>query len=72
MCGSSSSDRVHRHDKIRDLLCQDFSRSGTQAIKEAQHLLLGSQQKPADIYVNLWTGASPAAFDVNAEPKVRV
>ena len=66
ICGSSS-DRVHRHDKIRDLLCQDFSRSGTQTIKEAQAPTPPPRfSKETSLSTPIFgLEGRPAAFDVN-------
>jgi hypothetical protein len=65
-----SSDRVSRHNIIRDILGNDFAAAGCPIRKEVQ-VLPASQQIPADLYCPIWSRGRPAAFDVTITSPVQ-
>jgi hypothetical protein len=66
-----SSDRVLRHNSIRDILGRYFISAGCPVQIEALGILPHSQQKPADLYCPMWSNGRPAAFDVTVTSPVQ-
>ena len=63
-CGGNS-DRIHRHNSIRDAI---FSAAQTAALaprRELPHLIPNRQSRPADIFLPSWDRGRPAALDIS-------
>ena len=62
-CGGNS-DRIHRHDSIRDAVFSAAQSAALAPLKEAPSLIPGSSTRPADVYLPNWKRGQPAALDV--------
>ena len=51
-----SSDRIARHDLLRDLIYEAASSASLAPVKEEKHLLPGSQARPGDVMIRRWRG----------------
>ena len=57
-------DRIFWHNSLRDAV---FSAAQTAALaprKEVPSLILGSQNRPADVFLPCWKGGRPAVLDI--------
>ena len=59
---ASEYERIHRHDTIRDAIYDSAKHAGLSPIKEAR-VVLNSQSRPGDIFLQNWKGRQ-TAFDV--------
>ena len=59
-----SSDRIARHDLLRDLIYEAASSASLAPVKEEKHLLPGSQARPGDVMIRRWSDGKDAALDV--------
>ena len=59
---ASEYERIHRHDTIRDAIFDSAKHAGLSPIKEAR-VVLNSQSRPGDIFLQSWKGRQ-TAFDV--------
>jgi len=62
-CGGNS-DRISRHNAIRDVVYSAAQSAALCPRKEVPSLIPGSRSRPTDIYLPNWEGGQPAAMDV--------
>ena len=62
-CGGNS-DRILRHNSLRDAVFSAAQSAALAPRREAPSLVPGSQSRPADIYLPCWKRGRPAAVDV--------
>ena len=62
-CGGNS-DRILRHNALRDALFAASQSAALAPRKEVPSLIPGSQSRPADIFLPNWCRGQPAALDV--------
>jgi len=58
------ADRLFRHNALRDALFSAASSAALAPRKELPNLVAGSQSRPADIFLPVWTNGRGAALDV--------
>ena len=63
-CGGNS-DRIVRHNAVRDVLFGAAQAAALAPIKEAPRLVPNSNARPADILLPTWSHGRPAALDVH-------
>ena len=63
-CGGNYSDRIHRHDALRDALFSAAQSAALAPRKEVPSLIPGTRSRPADIFLPNWCRGLPAALDV--------
>ena len=51
-----SSDRIVRHDLLRNLIYEAASSASLAPVKEEKHPLPGSQARPGDVMIRRWRG----------------
>ena len=62
-CGHES-DRIARHNRLRDVIFASARCANLDPAKELPNLIPGLQARPADIFLPMWRRGRPAAFDV--------
>ena len=62
-CGGNS-DRISRHNALRDVLFTAAQAAALSPRREVSSLVPGSASRPADIFVPSWVQGQPAALDV--------
>ena len=68
-CGGNS-DRIHRHNVVRDVLFSAAQSAALAPRQEAPALIPGSQSRPADVFLPIWSRGRPAALVVFSEPVI--
>ena len=61
---NSGPERIGRHDRLRDAIYSAAQTAALAPQKEVPSLVPGSQSRPADVFLPLWTRGRPAAVDV--------
>ena len=62
-CGGNS-DRIHHHNVVRDVLFSAAQSAALVPRQEAPALIPGSQSRPADVFLSIWSQGRPAALDI--------
>ena len=62
-CGGNS-DRIYRHNAVRDVLFSAAQSAALSPRQEAPCLIPGSQSRPADVFLPTWSRGRPAALDI--------
>ena len=63
-CGGNS-DRIHRHNSIRDAIFSAAQIAALAPRRELTHLIPNRQSRPADIFLPSWDLGRPAALDIS-------
>ena len=58
------SERIARHNLLRDLIFEAASNAALAPLKEERHLLPGTAARPGDIFLRRWSDGKDAALDV--------
>merc|ERR1712016_222007 len=60
----TTSDRIARHNMLRDVLFEAAASADLGPSKEERHLLPGTSARPGDITIRRWTNGKDGAIDV--------
>ena len=60
----TTSDRIARHNMLRDVLFEAASSADLGPSKEERHLLPGTSARPGDVTIRRWTNGKDSAIDV--------
>ena len=58
------SERIARHNALRDAIFLTAANAGLGPVKEGRFLLPGADRRPADVLIPHWTGGQDTALDV--------
>ena len=64
MSNKTGSERIARHNALRDAFYLTSASAGLGPIKEGRFLLPGADRRPADVLVPHWPGGLDTAFDL--------
>ena len=60
----TTSDRIARHNMLRDVLFEAASSADLGPSKEERHLLPGTSARPGDVTIQCWTNGKDSVIDV--------
>ena len=60
----STSDRIARHNMLRDVIFETAASADLGPAKEERHLLPGTSARPGDVMIRRWSDGKDAAIDV--------
>ena len=60
----STSDRIARHNMLRDVIYETAASADLGPAKEERHLLPGTSARPGDVMIRRWSDGKDAAIDV--------
>ena len=61
---AKNSERIARHNLLRDLIFETASNAALAPLKEERHLLPGTAARPGDVLLRRWSDGKDAALDV--------
>jgi len=64
LCCGVGSERISRHNALRDAIFLTASNAGLSPVKEGRFLLPGADRRPADVLLPHWTGGQDTALDI--------